>query len=272
MARRLPFDSHPVRIVGSAAYLTDRARRRGSIGLFSILSGIVIIALGFVAAQAPGTATLMSGFPAFMGFGAIVVGVLYAARARKDAEGAAAEGPLLTQLRARLSDDYLYLRRVSLPGQNSEADAVLLGPHGALVLGLHGAPGTYTVRGDDWFGPSDSPLRHSPTWRLARPLRTLQRLVRQEGLTDLPVNGAVVLSAGELAGAEQPSVAVVPVSKIASYVEYLRAADPLALRAPVQQLAEMLTPLASGGRHRRKGPRAADGAPVEPVERDSAST
>ena len=238
-----------MRIVGSAGYLQDRARRRGSIGLFLILCGLVVVALGFVAAQAPGAGSLVSGFPAFVGFGSVVIGFLISARARSDAESAAAEGPLLTQLTARLSDDYLYLRRVSLPGQNSEADGVLLGPHGALVFGLFGVPGTYTVRGDDWFGPEERQLRHSPTWRLTRPLRRLQKLAREEGLVDVPVNGAVVLSAGELAAAELPSVAVVPVSKIASYVEYLRPADPLSLREPVRQLAEILTPRTAGGKH-----------------------
>ena len=236
-----------MRIVGSAGFYRERARRRGSVGLFLILSGLVVVAIGFVAAQAPGATALASGFPTFIGFGGTVIGVLLAARARRDAEAAAAEVPLLAQLSARLSDDYLYLRRVTLPGQNAEADGVLLGPHGALVLGLHAEPGTYTVRGDDWFGASDQQLRHSPTWRLTRPLRRLQKLVREEGMPDVPVNGAVVLSAGELAAAEQPSVAVVPVGKIASYVEYLRPADPLSLREPVQELAELLTPLAAGG-------------------------
>ena len=240
-----------MRIVGSADFFRERARRRGSIGLFLILSGLVVVAIGFVAAQEPGATALASGFPTFIGFGGAVIGVLLAARARRDADAARAEVPLLTQLSARLSDDYLYLRRVALPGQNAEADGVLLGPHGALVLGLHGEPGTFTVRGDDWFGgtaQAAQKLRDSPSWRLARPLRRLQKMVREEGLPDVPVNGAVVLAAGELAAAEKPSVSVVPVGKIASYIEYLRPADPLALREPVRQLAQLLTPLAAGGK------------------------
>jgi hypothetical protein len=268
-----------MRVVGSAGYLHDRARKRGSRALFLFITGIVVVAASFIAAQSPGTNALLSGFPAFIGFGAILLGVLQASAARRDADAAGAEGPLLAQLRARLSDDYLYLHRVTLPGQNAEAEAVLLGPHGALVLGVHGAPGTYTVRGDDWYeartdqnrsaapaapesaasraGPGEA-LRESPSWRLTRPLRALQRIVREEGFIELPVNGAVVLARGELTGAERPSVAVVPVSRIASYVEYLKAEDPEALREPVQQLAEMLTPLAAGGRAAR-GSKGADG-------------
>ena len=240
-----------MRIVGSAGFYQERARRRGSLGLFLILSGLVVVAIGFVAAQAPGATALASGFPTFIGFGAAIIGVLLAARARRDAAAAIAEVPLLTQLSARLSDDYLYLRRVTLPGQNAEADGVLLGPHGVLVLGLHGERGTFTVRGDDWFGGSgdgEQKLRESPTWRLTRPLRRLQKMAREEGLPDVPVNGAVVLSAGDLTAAEKPSVAVVPVGKIASYVEFLRPADSLSLRGPVQQLADLLTPLAAGGK------------------------
>ncbi len=242
-----------MRIVGSAAYLQDRARRRGSRALFLFIAGIVVVAASFVAAQTPNASALLSGFPAFLGFGAILVGVLQVSAARRDADAAGAEGPLLVQLGARLSDDYLYLRRVALPGQNAEAEAVLLGPHGALVLGLHDRPGTYTVRGDDWFeGGPGPPLRESPTWRLMRPLRTLQRMARDEELVEVPVNGAVVLARGELAGAERPSVAVVPVSRIASYVEYLKPEDPEPLREPVQLLADLLTPYAAGGRGPRR--------------------
>lgn len=243
-----------MRIVGASGYLQDRARRRASVGIFLIVGGLVVVVLGFIAAQTPGATSFASAFPAFLGFGAVLIGFLTSARARRDAEAAAAEGPLLTQLSARLSDDYLYLRRVSLPGQNSEADGVLLGPHGALVFGLYGAPGTFTVKGDDWFGADDSQLRYSPSWRLTRPLRRLQKLAREEGLVDVPVNGAVILSTGDLAAAERPTVAVVPVSKIASYVEYLRPGDPLSLREPVQQLADLLTPLAAGGAKQRNAP------------------
>ena len=239
-----------MRIVGSAGYLQDRARRRGGRALILVIVGIVAIAAGFVAAQAPGATILTSGFPAFAGFGALVVGMLQASAARRDAESAGAETPVIAQLRARLSDDYLYLRSVVLPGRTTAADGVLLGPHGVLVLGVHPDPGTYTVKGDDWFageGDALEPLRISPSWRLARPLRGLQRLVVEEDLTGLPINGAVVLARGDLAGAEKPTVAVVPVSKIASYVEFLRPSDPEALRDPVQQLADILSPLAAGG-------------------------
>ena len=241
-----------MRIVGSAGYLQDRARRRGSRALFLFIGGIVVVAASFIAAQSPSASALLSGFPAFIGLGAILVGVLQVSAARRDADAAGAEGPLLAQLGARLSDDYLYLRRVALPGQNAEAEAVLLGPHGALVLGLHDRPGVYTVRGDDWFqdGPGQ-PLRESPSWRLMRPLRTLQRLAREEELVEVPVTGAVVLSRGELAGAERPSVAVVPVSRIASYVEYLKPEDPDPLRESVQLMADLLTPFAAGGRGAR---------------------
>ncbi|HEU5316082.1 MAG TPA: nuclease-related domain-containing protein [Chloroflexota bacterium] len=239
-----------MRIVGSAAYLQDRARRRGGRALFLVVAGVVAVAAGFIAAQAPGATVLTSGFPAFAGFGAVVVGMLQGSAARRDADSAGAEAPVIAQLRARLSDDYLYLRNVVLPGRTTAADAVVLGPHGALVLGIYPTPGSFTVKGDDWFtgrGDSLEPLRESPSWRLARPLRGLQRLAVEEDLTGLPVNGAVVLARGDLAGAEKPSVAVVPASKIASYVEYLRPQDPEPLREPVQRLAGLLTPLAAGG-------------------------
>ena len=237
-----------MRIAGSAAYLQERARGRGGRALFLMVAGVLLPVMGFVAAQSPGSTALGSALPAFLGFGALLFGVQLAGRARRDAEAVTIEGPVITQLRARLSDDYLYLRRVSLPGMSAEADGVLLGPHGALVIGIYPATGRFTVNGDDWTAAPDRLLRESPSWALTRRLRTLQRLVREEGLSEVAVQGAVVLTHGELAGAEKPSVAVVPVNKIASYVEYLRPADPESVREDVQKLAELLMSRAAGGR------------------------
>lgn len=235
-----------MRITGRATYLRDRARKRATRSLLLLIVGVLLIVVGFAAAQYPQSSVLLSGFPGFIGFGALLFGFLQASAGRRDADAAATEGPLLNQLSARLSDDYLYLRGVRLRGQGLEADVVLLGPHGALVLGLFGQPGSYTVRGDDWL-EDGAAIRHSPSWALTRRLRTLQKLVREEALTELPVHGAVVLVRGDLANAEQPSVAVVPLNRIASYVEYLRPEDPAALREPVQALAAILAPLAAGG-------------------------
>jgi hypothetical protein len=239
-----------VRITGSATYLRDRARKRGGRSLFLTVAGVVLIVAGFAAAQTQQSSALLSGFPGFLGFGALLFGFLQASAGRRDAEAANAEAPVLNQLSARLSDDYLYLRGVRLPGQRLEADVIVLGPHGALVLGLFGAPGSFTVRRDDWFEDGGS-LRDSPSWALTRRLRTLQRLAREEGLTEIPVHGAVVLVRGELVNAEQPSVAVVPLNRIASYVEHLRPADAEALKEPVQTLAAALEPYAAGGSGRR---------------------
>lgn len=223
-----------------------------------IVGGLLVV-LALFAAQVTVQSPLVSGIPAFFGFGALLVGYQRASAARRDATAAAAESPVLTQLSARLSDDYLLLRRVALPGQGLEADAILLGPHGALVMGVHAEAGSFTVRGDDWFtaggtsgaasdhvGEAMQQMRESPSWALTRRVRTVQRIVRQHDLMDLPIHAAVVLARGELAAADQPSVAVVPIGRIASYVEFLRAPDPELLRDQVTQLADILTPLASG--------------------------
>ena len=269
-----------MRIVGSGTILRDRARRRSTLGLLLLALGLALLAGGFAASQSTNMGPLVSGLAAFVGFGALVLAWSQTNAAQRDAVSAAAEAPLLAQLRARLSDDYLYLRHVTLPGQRVEADAILLGPHGALVLAIMDAPGRFAVREDDWFtgagdvtveqagqalsrgsGPTAhtdglSPLRQSPTWSLTRRVRSLQRLARDEGLGALSVQGAVVLTRGELLAAERPALAVVPVGRIASFVEYLRPVDPEPLREPVQHLADLLTPLVAGQpRPRRATPR-----------------
>jgi hypothetical protein len=255
-----------VRIAGSVDYLQTRGRRRAATALTLVLSGIVLVVLGFVTTQTS-SAGVLSSILALSGFGALVMGTIQAGAARRDAEAAAAEGPLLVQLQARLSDDYLFVRRVKLPAANTEVDAVLLGPHGVLVLGLYSKHGVFGVRADDWFEiegrrpevtssageitggvagnleqlADAKPLRESPTWALTRSVRAMQRIAREEGLVDLPVHGAVVLSRGVLAVADRPSLAVVPLARIASYVEYLRPEDPEAVRAAVIQLGDVLT-------------------------------
>ena len=85
-------------------------------------------------------------------------------------------------------------------------------------------------RGDDWYvvdaNGQEQAWNRSPTWELARPLRTLQRWAREQGLAEVPIQGAVVLVQARLAQADRPAAAVVPVDRIATYVDYLRPAEP----------------------------------------------
>ena len=150
---------------------------------------------GFVASQ-QGNETLavvLGNLGVFVGLGSVLVGVQQFLAAGRDREAGAGEAPVLAQLGSRLGDDYTYLRRVTIPRHGVEADGILAGPSGALVLAIRSLQGRYVVRGNDWFvlqeDGAERPWNRSPTWELARPMRALQRAVREEGIPPLPVHG-----------------------------------------------------------------------------------
>jgi hypothetical protein len=213
--------------------------------------GALAAAAGFVVSQQSGTPGLVTAGSAadFGGLGAALVGGMQLLAASRDQRASAGEGPVVTQLQARLGDDYTYLRRVTIPHHAVEADGVLVGPGGALVLAIRELDGDFAVRGDDWFrvGPDGAQRSwdRSPTWELARPMRALLRAMQEEGLPAVPIRGAVVLSRGRLVEAVRPSAAVVPLDRIGRFVDYLRDSE----RAPpaaVDRLLDFLEPHAGG--------------------------
>jgi hypothetical protein len=246
-----------VRIAGSATFLVDRARRRAGRGVGLAVAGAVALVGGFVLSQQfPDTLAGGAGnLGVFVGLAAAVLGVQQLLAASRDRQLSVGEAPVVNQLSARLSDDYYYLRRVDIPRRNAEADGILLGPAGVLVLAIRALDGRYVVRGNDWFelleDGGERQWNRSPTWEVARPVRALQRAMQEQGIPAVPIQGAVVLSRGQLEQASRPGAAVVPVERIGSFVDYLRQgqpADPVAMR----RLADFLAPYA-GGNARRPG-------------------
>jgi hypothetical protein len=240
-----------VRIVGSATYLQERARRRLSRGTLLMAGGGVLLLIGvasgfFISGEPP---VIANGLPTFLGLGSFIIGILQLYASRRDADAFAGEAPVLAQLRARLDDSYVYLRRVRLPGRLGEADGVLVGPHGVLVLKVAAAAGAFAVRQHTWhLVGGDGQERvwdRSPTWELARPLRNVQRTLLEHGFGDVPVLGAVVLVLGSLVEADQPSAAVVPVDKVGNYVDYLRPETPVP-QDRLERVVETLEPYAGG--------------------------
>jgi hypothetical protein len=246
-----------VRIAGSATFLADRARRRARRGVGLAVAGAVALVGGFVLSQQFAD-TVVGGagnIGVFLGLASAVLGVQQLFAASRDRQLSVGEAPVVNQLRARLSDDYYYLRRVDIPRRHAEADGILLGPAGVLVLAIRALEGRYVVRGNDWFrlleDGGERQWNRSPTWEVARPVRALQRAMQEQGIPSVPIQGAVVLSQGQLEQASRPGAAVVPVDRIGSFVDYLRQgqpADPVAMR----RLAEFLAPYA-GGNARRPG-------------------
>lgn len=251
-----------MRIVGSASYVEDRARRRVWRGGLFVVAGAVLLIAGVISTQSQeGSPAGWAGSAStFLGLGGLLVGALQIVRSGREQQASAGEAPVIAQLSARFGDEYVYLRRVAVPGHLAEADGVLLGPHGALVLAIRAVSGQFIVRGDDWFmvdaAGEERPWNRSPTWELARPLRVLQRAAEEEGLGKVRVQGAVILVQARLVNAERPSMAVVPVDRIATYVDYLRPPEPEQETALlIEQLIHHLEPYAGGQAPR---PRAQD--------------
>jgi hypothetical protein len=229
-----------VRVVGSATYLHERARQRLSRGAALIVGGLLLLGWGVAGAGQSSYGSAST----FFGLGGAVIGMFQVNAARRDSRAGGGEGTVLAQLSARFDDTYSYYRRVRVPGHTAEADGVLIGPHGALVLANVLAEGTFEVEGHDWFevdaDGARQPWERSPTWELVRPMRTIERAIREAGLGDVPVQGAVVLVQGTLARADRPAQAVVPVSQISAYVSYLRQGEGLSpdTRARLADLLE----------------------------------
>ncbi len=244
-----------MRIAGSATFLPERARRRLASGVLLLVGGIASVgAASLLSGLAGESAVVASSLLSFVGVGGLLLGTLRLLSVGRDRDRIAGEGPVVAQLSAGLSDDYLYLRHVALPGAGVEADGILLGPHGALVLATRAVEGRFIVRGHDWFlqqpDGSERAWGRSPSWELMRPVRAVQRLVKEEGLRALPVHGAVVLVGGQLVEADLPGTAVVPLNRVVSYVEYLRGEEP----APAAELAALARRLEAHVDGARRGP------------------
>lgn len=241
-----------MRVIGNATYLPQRARKRALRAIVLFIAGIALIATVFVRASV-GDTSFLGGIPAFVGVGALLVGWLQTQAAGKDRASAETEGPVVAQLRARLGNEYLYIRRAIIPGQGLEADGILLGPHGVLVIGIASLEGRIAVRGDDWYSLEDTgdhQLRNSPTWELTRRIRAIQRIITQEALGKIPVQGAVVLLHGDLQQADRPGAAVVPLNRIGSFVDYVRPKDE-ALSESVRPSVEALATVLIETKHRQ---------------------
>jgi len=242
-----------VRIIGSATFLQERARRRFSGGSLLVGIGGALFLLGLVFTEMVGSdAALSAGaLPSFIGLGTLLIGALRVFSARRDASTIAGEAPVVNQLAASLNDDYVYLRHVALRSRGAEADGVLVGPHGVLVLAIRALHGVFIVRGHDWFTVDEDgderAFARSPSWELTRTLSAVQRVMREGGLGHVPVQGAVVLVSGQLDDAELPGTAVVPVDRVANYADYLRPEE-LPDPEPIRQTIELLEPHVDGER------------------------
>ncbi len=147
-------------------------------------------------------------------------------------------------LSRNLSDDFIYFRNLTLPGQRSvgEIDGVLLGPLGAVVMQVENYPGEYAIEGDTWYrygrGKLDKPvakplsmvqlepasneprrrLDDSPTWAAIRAAREVKAWLSVRGLPQVVVIPLVILGSGKLRSVKRPSAPVIEFGSIEEYI------------------------------------------------------
>ncbi|MAG37555.1 MAG: hypothetical protein CL878_15065 [Dehalococcoidia bacterium] len=195
-----------MRVFGTARDIRRRARRRLARGGILLSLGVLLL-LTWLLLHYFSTDSFLAFFLA--GFGGILscawgIGSLRRGLAMTATPTAARE--VIRTLAGALDDSYVLLRQVSLPPSGAFADAILLGPHGALVLSLQALQGTYLHRKHRWYRLTGDGtprlLDRSPTWDLTRPWKSARRLVREYAVAGFPVSAAVVLASGSLAESE----------------------------------------------------------------------
>lgn len=170
-----------------------------------------------------------------------------------------------------LSDEFIYFRNLTLPGQRSvgEIDGVLLGPLGAIVIQVENFAGEYAIEGDTWYRygrgkvtrPEVKPLSQaqlepevseprrrlddSPTWTAIRAAREVKAWLSVRGLPQVVVQPLVVLGSGKIRSLKRPSAAVVGFEDFENYIstslltQQLPETEPLA-EGMVEQIAHRL--------------------------------
>lgn len=108
--------------------------------------------------------------------------------------------PLLQTLQPILDDRFALIHTLTVPGRREVVDALLVGPHGALVLKVDASPGRLRCIGDNWYAWDKKvkdlvPTEHNPTRDLKQGLRLIEASLVSQGLgTSVPMDGAVVFT------------------------------------------------------------------------------
>ena len=200
-----------MRVIGTTLELRRRARQRVLRGAVVAAAGVGLIVTSVVANANPDLRTPLIRLLALAGIAGTVWGIYAVRRGLALTSIPPACGRVVAALAEALPDDYVLLRHVALPHGGALADAIVLGPHGALVLSLKAMRGTFTHDEHHWYRlTSDGRRRRldgSPTWEVLRPWKSVRRLIRHYGYSHLPVTAAIVLASGSLAPEPSPSPA-----------------------------------------------------------------
>jgi hypothetical protein len=232
-----------MRTTGQFGYHAVRARRQLMLGAPLLAAGLTLLisSVGLLRdapLPAGGRSLLPLAGLLLMAAGVQALTGWWRFRVRLCGEAAALQR-LAVQLGHELDSSFtllLNVRGVALRGAVDAATAVLVGPHGVLVLLVKRLAGSFRLEGDRWWlltESSDRPWDRSPTWEVHRRLRAVRRYLQSEGSGDVPVhaavvaNGAVQVEIDERYKGPPPSAIVLAPPEVAAYVRCLAAEHPI---------------------------------------------
>ncbi len=97
-----------------------------------------------------------------------------------------------------LDNRFALIHTLTMPGRREQVDALLMGPHGALVLKVDASAGRYRCLGDNWYVWDKKlndlvPAEENPIRPLKQGQRMVEAALTAQGMgTTVPVDGAVV--------------------------------------------------------------------------------
>ena len=116
-------------------------------GILLILAAPIGLGVGLLD---PGTGFVVGAVLAGSGFVLVMIGVSFWLEAGNTRKGLEGEQSVASEL-SYLSDEFLLLNDVMLPGERGNIDHVLIGPTGVFVFETKNYSGKYVCHGDRWF-------------------------------------------------------------------------------------------------------------------------
>ncbi len=240
-----------VKIIKHGRHADRVMRVEGTLAVGGTVGGVLLWA------QAPHLGTFWGGYgfalAAFLSLGGIQAGIRALCDFNRWARGAAGEEAVLHTLRG-LPDGFAVVANFVVPGTRAgDADLLVLGPMGVLVLEVKACRGRLACRGDVWFTVGSDGERRATRGSASRQVKRARKAVAHY-LVDcdlcLPVCAAVVFRPGASLELVQPTVPILGQEDLLAHIlalppaprpVCLSALEPLfapALRVPAPRTAE----------------------------------
>ncbi|WP_165863872.1 nuclease-related domain-containing protein [Capsulimonas corticalis] len=163
---------------------------------------------------------------AFLALGGVNIGVKAMRNYNRYLRGAEGEETALTTLKS-LPDGYSCVANFVVPGTHQgDADLLVIGPFGVLVVEVKTYTGHYTCHGDAWFRLHDDgvrqPMRSSVSKQLKRNRKAVQHYLVDCDM-EAPVHGVVVFPDTLKLDCVHPTIPMVRLSGLLEHVQKLSA-------------------------------------------------